>query len=304
MNLTRKSKAAGFSIVSNTCLILLKLVAGIITGSVSLFAEAIHSMMDLAASVVAFVSVRVSDKPPDSKHPFGHGKAENLSGVIEGLLIFAAAGLIINEAVHKIIKGVYLETLELGIAIMVISIIVNITVSRYLKRVSRATDSLALEADATHLTTDVMTMAGVLLGLVIIRLTGLYILDPIIAIIVALLIIKAAIDITRKSFGGLMDTSLPKSEQEAIVSCIMVHKDIFVGYHRLRTRKAGSQRHIDLHLVIPRTKNVEEAHSICDHLERDIEEILNRVEVNIHIEPCDNYCVECPISCYMANRRP
>jgi len=303
MNLTRKSKAAGFSILSNTCLILLKLVAGIVTGSVSLIAEAIHSVMDLAAAMVAFVSVRVSDKPPDSKHPFGHGKAENISGVIEGLLIFIAAGLIINEAVHKIIEGVHLEMLEIGIAIMAVSIVVNVGVSRYLKKVSRDTDSLALEADATHLSTDVMTMAGVLIGLVIVRLTGLYILDPIIAIIVAILIIKAAFDITRKSFGGLMDMRLPESEQEAIRACILEHSDIFVGYHRMRTRKAGSQRQIDLHLIVPRTESVEDAHNICEHLEKDIEEILNRVEVNIHIEPCDTDCVKCPISCDMVNSR-
>lgn len=304
MNLTRKSKAAGFSILSNTCLILLKLGAGIITGSVSLIAEAIHSVMDLAAAAVAFVSVRVSDKPPDSKHPFGHGKAENISGVTEGLLIFIAAGLIMNEAVHKIIEGAHLEMLEIGIAIMAVSIAVNAVVSRYLKKVSRDTDSLALEADATHLTTDIMTMAGVLIGLVVVRLTGLYILDPIIAIVVALLIIKAAFDITRKSLGGLMDISLPESEQEIIKGCILDHSDMSLGFHRLRTRKVGSQREIDLHLVIPRTKSVEDAHGICDRLEKDIEEILNRVDVNIHIEPCDADCAGCPISCDMAIRNP
>ncbi|MFC1993428.1 cation diffusion facilitator family transporter [Chloroflexota bacterium] len=303
MSLTKKSKAAGFSILSNTCLILLKLVAGIITGSVSLIAEAIHSVMDLAAAMVAFVSVRISDEPPDSKHPFGHGKAENISGVIEGLLIFIAAGLIINEAVHKITEGVHLEMLEIGIVIMAVSIVVNICVSRYLKKVSRDTDSLALEADATHLTTDVMTMAGVLIGLVIVRVTGLYILDPIIAIIVAIVIIKAAFDITRKSFGGLMDMSLPESEQETIKACILDHSDIFLGFHKLRTRKTGSQRQIDLHLVVPRIESVEDAHSICDHLEKDIQEILYRVDVNIHIEPCDTDCVKCPISCDMANSR-
>jgi cation diffusion facilitator family transporter len=146
-------------------------------------------------------------------------------------------------------------------------------------------------------------MAGVLIGLVIVRVTGLYILDPIIAIIVSILIIKAAFDITRKSFGGLMDMSLPEFEQEAIKACILDHSDIFLGFHKLRTRKAGSQRQIDLHLVVPRTESVEDAHGICDHMEKDIQEILNRVEVNIHIEPCDTDCVKCPISCDMANSR-
>jgi len=301
MNLNRKSKAAGISILSNTSLILLKLVAGIVTGSVSLIAEAIHSMMDLLAAVVAFISVRVSDNPPDAKHPFGHGKAENISGVIEGVLIFIAAGLIINEAVHKIVEGTSLEMLEIGMAIMAVSIIVNIVVSRYLVKVSRDTDSLALEADATHLTTDVITMVGVLIGLVVVRVTGLYILDPIIAIIVAIIIIKAAYDITRKSFGGLMDTSLPESEKKAITSCVLEHIGIVSGFHKLRTRKAGSQRYLDLHLVIPRAESLEQAHRICDHLENDIKRILERVEVNIHIEPCDTDCGKCPTSCDVVN---
>ncbi|MFC1947459.1 cation diffusion facilitator family transporter [Chloroflexota bacterium] len=299
--MTRKSKAAGISILSNTSLILLKLVAGFITGSVSLIAEAIHSMMDLVAAIVAFISVRVSDNPPDAKHPFGHGKAENISGVIEGVLIFIAAGLIINEAVHKIVEGTNLEMLEIGMIIMAVSIIVNIVVSRYLVKVSRDTDSLALEADATHLTTDVITMVGVLIGLVVVRVTDLYILDPIIAIIVAIIIVKAAFDITRKSFGGLIDTSLPESEQEAIISCVREHIGIVSGFHELRTRKSGSQRYIDLHLVIPRTESLEQAHSTCDHLERDIKDILERVEVNIHVEPCDTDCGKCPTSCDVVN---
>ncbi|MFC2069375.1 cation diffusion facilitator family transporter [Chloroflexota bacterium] len=297
MQLNRKSKAAATSILSNTCLVLLKLFAGMITGSVSLIAEAIHSTMDLAAAVVAFISVRVSDRPADKGHPFGHGKAENISGVIEGLLIFIAAGVIINEAIHKIIEGVHLEIIELGIVIMGVSIVVNVLVSRYLVKVSKATDSLALEADATHLTTDVITMTGVLIGLIVVKLTGLYILDPIIAILVALLIIKAAFSITRKSFGGLIDSSLPDSEEERIKSCIRGHRDKVVSFHRLRTRKAGSQRQIDLHLVIPKMASVDEAHNMCDHLEMDIEKLLDNVEVNIHIEPCNIMCSQCMVIC-------
>ena len=303
MYLNSKSKAAAISVLSNTCLILLKLFAGVITGSVSLIAEAIHSMMDTIAAVVAFISVSVSDKPADKKHPFGHGKAENISGVIEGLLIFIAAGLIINEAIHRIIEGAHLEMIEVGVAIMAVSIVVNTIVSRYLLKVSKATDSLALEADAAHLTTDVITMTGVLVGLIVVKLTGLYILDPIVAIFVALLIIKAAFDITRKSFGGLMDTSLPAPEEEAIKSCILDHSDQIVGFHKLRTRKVGSQRQIDLHLVIHRIVNVDEAHSMCDHLEKDMEKLLDNVELNIHIEPCATKCKQCLNACDMGNRR-
>jgi cation diffusion facilitator family transporter len=297
----KKTKAAAVSIASNTALIVLKLIAGIMTGSVSLIAEAIHSLMDLVAAIVAFVSVRISDNPADKEHQFGHGKAENLSGVIEGILILVAAGIIVNEAIHKIIEGVSLEIIEVGIVIMAVSIVVNIIVSRYLFKVSRKTDSLALEADATHLTTDVMTMAGVFIGLVVVRLTGLTILDPIIAIIVAMLIVKAAIDIIRKSYGGLMDISLPESEQALIESCIMEHNDRIVEFHRLRTRKAGSQRQVDVHLVIPKVISVDEAHSLCDHLETDIEELLHNTEVNIHVEPCAATCAGCAVTCELKN---
>lgn len=293
----RKSKAAAVSIASNSLLILLKLVAGIFTGSISLIAEAIHSLMDLAAAVIAFISVRIADRPADERHPFGHGKAENVSGVVEGILIFIAAGIIINEAVQRLIRGATLELVEIGIGIMAVSIVINVFVSRYLYKVSHATDSLALAADARHLTTDVMTMAGVLVGLIIVRLTGLVMLDPVVAIIVALLIIKAAYDVVKQSFGGLMDVRLPKIEEDAIKSCLAEHSRQIVGFHELRTRKAGSYRHIDLHLVMPRDASVDEAHRVCDHLEKHIEDRLRFCRVTIHIEPCTIECSDCSASC-------
>jgi cation diffusion facilitator family transporter len=307
-----KSKAALTSVVSNTFLILVKVVAGLLTGSISLIAEAIHSSIDLAAAVIAFISVRVSDKPADEQHPFGHGKAENISGVAEAILIFVAAGIIIYEAaqrIQRIITGKPLELpqLDIGLGIMAVSIVVNIVVSRYLLRVSRKTDSLALEADARHLTTDVMTMVGVLVGLAIIRIgqlvgVNLNIVDPIVAILVALLIMKTAYDITRKSFGGLIDVRLPEDEEDTIRSCILEHSGQVVAFHELRTRKAGSQRYIDLHLVMPRNANVEEAHRMCDHLEQDIEKRLSRTDVTIHVEPCTIECEQCSVSCVLRQK--
>lgn len=299
----RKSRAAALSIASNSLLILLKIVAGVLTGSISLIAEAIHSLMDLAAAVVAFFSVRISDKPADKEHPFGHGKAENISGVVEAILIFVAAVIIIYQAVERIIRGETLELLEVGIGIMVASIVVNVIVSRYLLKVSRETDSLALEADARHLTTDVLTMSGVLIGLVIVRLGhaagfNLNILDPVVAIMVSLLIVRTAYGLTRRSFGGLVDVKLPEDEEKKISQAITEHfGGEVVSFHRLRTRKAGSQRYIDLHLVMPRQITLEEAHRMCDHLEEDIRNRLVRTDVTIHVEPCDGNCPACKISC-------
>ncbi len=295
--MTSKIRAASVSIASNSLLILLKIVAGMLTGSVSLLAEAIHSSMDLVAAVIAFFSVRISDKSPDVQHPFGHGKMENISGVAEGLLIFVASGIILYEAIHKIIIGTHLETVEIGLTIMGISIVTNILVSRYLMKTARKTDSLALEADAKHLTTDVLTMAGVLVGLALARITGLDIFDPITALLVAMMIIKAAYDITKKSFAGLMDTRLPLDEEETIALVINEHIGSLVGFHDLRTRKAGSHRFIELHLVLPYQAALEDAHSVCDHIENHIKGELPNIDLNIHTEPCSIRCDSCTIDC-------
>lgn len=283
--LQSKQGAAGLSVVSNAILVLLKLTVGVMTGSVSIISEAIHSASDLMASLIAFFSVRVSDKPPDDDHPYGHGKIENISGSIEAILIFLAALYIIYEALRRIVEGTQLEHLGMGAAVMAASTLVNAFISRYLMHVARATDSLALEADAWHLNTDVLTSAGVFVGLITVRLTGLTVLDPLIAIGVALFICKAAYDLTRKSSSGLMDGKLPEEEEHEIRSILNGHCDRFVDFHGLRSRKAGSRRHVDLHLVVPGDIHVAEAHEICDHLEKDIEDQLPNTEVTIHVEP-------------------
>jgi cation diffusion facilitator family transporter len=300
---TAKTRAAAVSVASNTLLILLKIVAGIMTGSISLIAEAIHSLMDLAAAVVAFFSVRISDKPADAEHPFGHGKAENVSGFVEAILIFVAAGIIVYEAVTRIIHHKHLDILWIGIVIMGISIVVNMIVSRYLIKVAKKTDSLALEADAGHLTTDVITMLGVFIGLIIVLVgnwfkADLNILDPIVAILVSLLIVRTAYILTRKAFVGLVDTKLPETEEENIRLAIMEHLGgEVVGFHKLRTRKAGSQRYVDLHLVMPKHITLDEAHLMCDHLEKDMESRLVQTDITIHVEPCDGKCAACLIKC-------
>jgi cation diffusion facilitator family transporter len=183
---------------------------------------------------------------------------------------------------------------------MAFSAVANFFVSRRLHRIAHSTDSIALEADAWHLTTDVYTSLGVFAGLVVVRLTHWYILDPIIAIGVALLIIRAAWNITRKSISGLVDTRLPKPEEDIITASITEHLGEITGFHELRTRKAGSQRYIDLHLVLPKSVTLEEAHKLCDHLEGDIKNKLSNGLVTIHCEPCeqgeDGSCPpECPV---------
>ncbi|NOQ43812.1 MAG: cation diffusion facilitator family transporter [Dehalococcoidia bacterium] len=299
-----KTGAAGLSVLSNTLLILLKLVAGILTGSVSIIAEAIHSGIDLLAALIAFVSLRIAGRPADREHPFGHGKVENVSGTIEAVLIFVAAIFIIYQAINRIIAGAIVEYLSIGITVMAISVVVNIIVSRHLLRIARDSDSIALEADARHLTADVYTSLGVLAGLVVVQVTGLNILDPIIAICVSIFILRAAYNLTRRAFPPLIDTRLPEDEEVLIESIMSEHMGELVGFHELRTRKAGSERYIELHMMMARDASVERAHSLCDHLEEDIKSRLPNIHVTIHIEPCDMDCDTCPDNCPQDQNMP
>ena len=301
---TTKENAAKLSIASVSLLILIKVVASILTGSISIRADAVHSALDLIAAVTTFIGVRISGRPADEQHPFGHGKAENISSTVVAGLIFAAGGIIIYTAVKRLIAGAPLELIEIGIYVTAAAIVINILISRYLLRVSRDTDSPALEADARHLFSDVLSSCAVLVGLIVVRLTGLNILDPIIAFLVALFILKVGYDTLRKSFGGLVDVRLPKAEEAEIKSCIIEHYSEVVSFHRLRTRKAGSQRYIDLHLVMPKNASVDEAHRMCDHLEQDIENRLHHASVTIHVEPCRIECEQCQVSCSLRKSSP
>ncbi|MCD1293735.1 cation transporter [Methanocella sp. CWC-04] len=285
-----KTSTARLSIISNTLLVFMKLTVGLMIGSVSVLSEAIHSGIDLVAAMIAYFSVRKSSMPPDREHAFGHGKIENLSGTIEAILIFVAAALIIKEAYTKITYGVEMEDVTLGIAVMLVSAIVNFFVSQKLMQTAKKTESIALEADAWHLRTDVLTSLGVFAGLVVIKLSGIAILDPVIAIIVALFILKAAFELTIKSVTDLLDTKLPAEEEEEIRKIISDHSSQFVGFHNLRTRKAGSDRFVDLHLVVSRGSSVEEAHGLADHIEKDVKERFPRASVLIHVEPCGERC--------------
>lgn len=281
-----KSKTAFISICSNTALVILKIIVGYATLSISIISEAVHSFLDLIAAIIAFFSVRESEKPPDTAHKFGHGKFENLSGFLEGILVFFVSIWIIYSAVNKIIsKSFELENLGVGIAVMLISTIANFFVSRRLYKVAKETDSIALLGDAIHLSADVYTSLGVFIGLILIRITDLHILDPILAIFIAVIIIKAAYNLTKNSISGLVDVGLPEEEEIIIKKIISEHYSEFVEFHKLRTRKAGNERHIDLHLVMEKSKTLNDAHKFCDHLEEDIKKELPNSMVVIHLEP-------------------
>ena len=292
-----RSGAARLSIIVIISLIALKVVVGAITGSLSILAQAVDSFLDLFAVVVTFLAIRIATKPADKEHPFGHGKAENIAAITQAILIFLAGGSIIYSAVRRIQTEAILMLTEAGIGVMLVSIVASILLSRHLLRVSRATDSLALEANAHNIAADVYSAVAVLIGLLLVRFTGSSIIDPILAILVALFIFKVAYDVLRNSFGGLVDVRLPEAEESTVRSAIMEHVGEVVDFHALRTRKAGSQRYIDLHLVMPKDTSLEKAHKMCDHLEEDIESRLSHTDVTIHVEPCDEKCEWCAFTC-------
>ncbi|HUX97412.1 MAG TPA: cation diffusion facilitator family transporter [Bacteroidales bacterium] len=278
-----KVSVARLSIISNTALIILKTATGIISGSVSIISEAIHSSMDLIAALIAFFSVKVSDNPPDSRHPYGHGKVENISGVIEAMLIFIAAIWIIWEAVKKIKGGaVELESVGLGSIVMLISALVNTYVSMRLYKVARETGSVALEADALHLKTDVYTSLGVAAGLGLIIVTGIEWFDPVVAILVAIFIIFESFQLLKKAFSPLLDTAWKDDEINELEIKL---KDLGVNYHELRTRVAGNYLFIDLHIQIPEAVSVGDAHRYCDKVEDELKKVYKNLNVTIHVEP-------------------
>lgn len=278
-----KVKIARLSVLSNSLLIIMKLIVGIISGSVSIISEAIHSSMDLVAAIIAFFAVRVSDTPPDPKHPYGHGKVENISGVVEGVLILVAAVWIIVEAIRKLLgESIELESIGLGALIMFISAVINTIVSRMLYKVARETKSLALEADALHLKTDVYTSLGVAVGLGLIMLTGVKWLDPVVAILVALFIIKESMVLLKKAFSPLLDSSWGDDEIEDLEKRL---NKMEVNYHDLRTRRAGNYRFVDIHIQIPEGESVGNAHQYCDKIENDLKDSYENLTVTIHVEP-------------------
>lgn len=292
-----RSGAVRLSLAAIIGLIVLKVVVAVLTGSISILAQAADSFLDLLAVTITFFAIKIAAKPADEEHPFGHGKVENIAAAVQAILIFTAGAFLIYSAVQRILTGATVELTEVGIGVMLVSMIVSFFLSRHLLRVSRAVDSIALQANAHNIAADVYSAAAVLAGLVAVRFTGLSILDPIIAMAVASLIVKAGYDVLRRSFGGLIDVKLPDAEEAVIIECVKEHNIEVRDFHQLRTRKVGDQRHIDFHLVLPRDISLEESHRLCDLLEQTIASRLSHVNITIHVEPCNEDCDQCPVSC-------
>jgi len=303
--ISTRSGAAKLALGVVISLIILKVIVSVISNSISITAQATDSFLDLFSIGITVIAVHMSVQPADEKHPFGQGKMEGISALIQAFLVLGAGGFIIYSAIQRIIHGVIIKP-DAGIAVMVISIIASYFLSRHLRRVAKVTESTAIDASAQNISADVYSAAGVLLGLLAVLITGWEILDPIVALVMVGFVLKAGYETATRAFRELTDYSLPKEDMAILNSCIQEHFTELVSYHAVRSRRAGSERFVELHLVMPRDVTVEKAHEMCDHLEQDIKTKLPNSSIMIHVEPCDeNDCVRCDIEvCDLRNAQP
>ena len=263
----------------------LKLLVWLVTGSVSVLSEALHSGVDLVVTTVQLISVRLAARPADADHAYGHGKFENLGAALEALFILATAGVVVSEAIQHISTPVPIAHLDLGLGVMLLSAIVNAVVSRGLAQTARLEQSPALQAEAAQLRADVWTAVGVAAALLAIRLSGATLIDPIISLMIAGLIVKAAYDVSVRAFVDLTDGRLPEQQEALVRSIIERHSDIFKSYHKLRTRRSGGGEFIDFHLQMKGDMPLAQAHALSDIIVLDIKRDLPRAHVLIHLEP-------------------
>ena len=263
----------------------LKLVAWWVTGSVALLSDGLESSVNVVAAIVAFAAITYAAKPADKTHPFGHHKAEYLSAVLEGVLIVVAALLIVMEAVPAVMAPASMEAPVMGLAINFAAGVINAVWAYVLIRAGRRYRSPALAADGQHILSDVVTSIGVLIGLVLAIATGYAVLDPLLAILVALNILYQGWKVIAHSVDGLMDHAVEPGEAEAIQAAIAANGAGSLGVHDLKTRRAGSATFVDFHLVVPGAMTVEDSHAICDRLETALETTIPGAVVTIHVEP-------------------
>jgi cation diffusion facilitator family transporter len=278
-------RALRVPLVSNALLVALKLVVWVFTGSVSVLSEALHSGVDLLVTTFQLVSVRLATRPADADHAYGHGKFENLGAALEALFILATAAVVVGQAIERIRFTPSIAHLDLGLGVMALSGVVNAVVSSRLAQTAKLEQSPALQAEASQLRADVWTAAGVAAGLLAIRLTGVTLIDPIISLMIAGLIVKAAYDVSVRAFVDLTDGRLPEGQEALIREIIERHHDIYAGYHKLRTRRSGGGEFIDFHLQMKGDMALQQAHALSDLIVVDIKQALPRAHVLIHLEP-------------------
>jgi len=281
-----KTSAALLSILTAAFLIALKTVTGLLTGSISVWASLLDSVMDIFASLLNYLAVRISASPADEDHLYGHGKVESLAGLFQALVIGLSGAFLISEAIHRIRQPHPTQSEAIGIASMIIAVAVSVGLVVRLRRVGRETDSPALTSDALHYTTDVYINLGVLGALAVTMVTGWQLVDPLVSIAIAIYILWSAGHVAYESINVLMDRRLPPDVDETVAMVVSRYEvEGVLGFHDLRTRRSGSHRFVDLHLEVLRSKGFEEAHDLTVRVVRAIEAELPRTRVQIHTDP-------------------
>ncbi len=282
------SRFAWLSISAAVATILLKGLAWWLTGSVGLLSDALESFVNLAGAIVTLLMLGIAAMPEDDNHAFGHTKAEYFASGFEGVLILLAAAAIAVAAVERLAHPQPLEQVGIGMAVSVVASMINLGVSRVLLRAGRRYHSIALEADAHHLMTDVWTSAGVLVGVAAVAATGWQVLDPLLAIAVAANIVWTGWKLLHRSAAGLMDAALPPEQHEALVQVLERHRADGLDYHALRTRQAGARQFVTVHVLVPGQWTVASGHDLAERIEAEIREILPRATVMTHLEPLED----------------
>lgn len=285
-NSRKKIRAARISVIVASSLAIMKLATGLITGSMAVLASAVDSLLDILMSSVNFVAIRKAEEPADQGHPFGHGKYETVATLIQAFVITISGSWIIFESARRLIQGIELKRIEGGVGVLLISLFVSIGISRYLKRIAKETDSSALEADSLHFSMDVYTNLALATGLIVVHFTALPWIDPLLSVAVGIYILTEAFRLVRHGMRDVLDAELPVGVRDSVTSLIEAHREHLIDYRNLRTRRAGSQKFMDLEMVVCRHLSVEEAHNIADLLEKKIQKSINGADITIHIEPC------------------
>ncbi|RME01638.1 MAG: cation transporter [Calditrichaeota bacterium] len=286
--LERKANLLYISIGGAFLTMILKSAGYFITGSVGVYSDAAESIINLVASLFALFALTIASRPPDKSHTFGHEKAEYFSSGAEGaLIIFAAIG-IFYSASHRLLHPRTLVHIDTGLLMVAIAALVNLGIALFLLRAARSFDSITLEADARHLLADVYTSGAVIAGLLMVKFTGWQILDTALGYLIGANIIRTGANLMRRSIRGLMDYRLPKAELGLIEEVLNKYQGQTLGYHNLRTRKAGSKRFVEFHLLLPGKISVQKAHDLCVKIEKEIEARLDHCEIIIHVEPFED----------------
>jgi cation diffusion facilitator family transporter len=283
----RASRAAVVPIVANTCVLALKLTVGLISGSIAVLSDAVDSAEDIGASAFDLWSIRISARPPDEEHPYGHGKAEGIAATAEALLIGAGGLFICYQALRRLVNGEAQISVGLALFAMAVTAMVNLSVVLHVSRVAKETGSLALASGTRHLWTNLIQAAAVMVALVLVGLTGRIEFDAVVALLLSGFLVFSAARIIKSALFQIMDVRLPAAEEDIIIDAVLRHGESVSGFHKLRTRRSGRERYVELHLIVDPNKSMKEIHAVCDAIEDDIVALLPGAEVTLHVEPDD-----------------